>query len=70
MDVTSHFTASNVTEGGENKSENQSECITIQPTANGMLPHHSTGETMRGCDEVRQDELRGRDGVNIRKSQK
>lgn len=70
MDVTSHSTASNATEGGENKSENQSECIVIQPTANGTLPHHSTGETMRRSDEVRQDELRGRDGcVNIRKSQ-
>ncbi|XP_063320431.1 uncharacterized protein zgc:113363 isoform X4 [Pelmatolapia mariae] len=44
MDVTSHSTASNVTEGGENKSENQSECIVIQPTANGTLPHHSTDE--------------------------
>lgn len=70
MDVTSHSTASNATEGGENKSENQSECIVIQPTANGTLPHHSTGETIRRSDEVRQDELRGRDGcVNIRKSQ-
>ncbi|XP_039878583.1 myoD family inhibitor isoform X1 [Simochromis diagramma] len=44
MDVTSHSTASNATEGGENKSENQSECIVIQPTANGTLPHHSTDE--------------------------
>lgn len=70
MDVTSHSTASNATEGGENKSENQSECIVIQPTANGTLPHHSTGETIRRSDEVRQDDLRGRDGcVNIRKSQ-
>lgn len=70
MDVTSHSTASNTTEGGENKSENQSECIVIQPTANGTLPHHSTGETIRRSDEVRQDELRVRDGcVNIRKSQ-
>lgn len=69
MDVTSHSTASNATEGGENKSENQSECIVIQPTANGTLPHHSTGETIRRSDEVRQG-LRGRDGcVNIRKSQ-
>lgn len=63
MDVTSHSTASNATEGGENKSENQSECIVIQPTANGTLPHHSTGETIRRSDEVRQDELRGRDGM-------
>lgn len=68
MDVTSHSTASNATEGGENKSENQSECIVIQPTANGTLPHHSTGETIRRSDEVRQDELRGRDGCVNRES--
>ncbi|XP_028265492.1 myoD family inhibitor domain-containing protein isoform X2 [Parambassis ranga] len=39
MDVTSHCA-----EGGANKASNQSEAIMTQPTANGVLPHHSSEE--------------------------
>ncbi|XP_041656371.1 myoD family inhibitor [Cheilinus undulatus] len=42
MDVTSQSTTSDITESGATKS--QSDCISSQPTANGTLPHHSTGE--------------------------
>ncbi|XP_042371417.1 ena/VASP-like protein [Plectropomus leopardus] len=41
MDVTSHCTACDITEGGVNKNVVQSECIMTQPTANGTLPHHN-----------------------------
>ncbi|KAM9351270.1 myoD family inhibitor isoform 2-T3 [Symphorus nematophorus] len=43
MDVTSYCSGSDITEGGANKKQVQSECISSQPTANGTLPHHSTG---------------------------
>lgn len=39
----SHDSAIN--QGGANKSLNQSECISSQPIANGILPHHKTGKT-------------------------
>ncbi|XP_049438088.1 myoD family inhibitor [Epinephelus fuscoguttatus] len=42
MDVTSHCTGSEITEGGANKNPVQSECISSQPTANGTLPHLNT----------------------------
>ncbi|XP_053174194.1 myoD family inhibitor [Scomber japonicus] len=41
MDVTSQCGG---TEGDTNTSLKQSECITSQPTANGILPHHNTVE--------------------------
>lgn len=45
MEVTSHRDSSDITETRANKNTNQSECIQSQPTANGTLPHPSTGET-------------------------
>ncbi len=45
MDVTSHCSGSDITESVANKNPIQSECISSQPTANGTLPHHNTGET-------------------------
>ncbi|XP_044065932.1 uncharacterized protein zgc:113363 isoform X2 [Siniperca chuatsi] len=44
MDVTSHYSGSDITESGANNITIQSECISSQPTANGMLPHHNTEE--------------------------
>lgn len=44
MDVTSHRSGSDITEGGANKNPLQSQCISSQPTANGTLPHHSPEE--------------------------
>ncbi|XP_074501020.1 uncharacterized protein LOC141773169 isoform X1 [Sebastes fasciatus] len=42
MDVTSHYSGSDITESGANKNAIQSECISSQPTANGTLPHPNT----------------------------
>ncbi|XP_029910878.1 abl interactor homolog [Myripristis murdjan] len=41
MDVTSQHRDFDATEGGANKSPDQSPCITSQPTANGTLPQHT-----------------------------
>ncbi|XP_040009922.1 myoD family inhibitor domain-containing protein isoform X2 [Xiphias gladius] len=40
MEVTSHC----ITESGADKNPNQSECVSSQPTANGMPPRHNTEE--------------------------
>lgn len=46
--MTSHCDSSDITESRTRKNSNQSEYILSQPTANGMLPHTSTGEISFG----------------------
>ncbi|XP_026224170.1 MDFI domain-containing protein [Anabas testudineus] len=55
MEVTSHCNSCDITESGANKNTNQSECILNQPTANGMLPHHSTEEGLPSLSNRSED---------------
>ncbi|XP_068454747.1 myoD family inhibitor domain-containing protein 2 [Clinocottus analis] len=41
MDVTSHCDSSDITESRANQKLVQSECVSVQPAANGKLPHHT-----------------------------
>lgn len=63
MEVTSHCRAYDVTEDRANKDPNQSECIVSQPTANGMLPHHSTEETPPPLSQRSEDADSGDDSL-------
>ncbi|XP_044206512.1 myoD family inhibitor [Thunnus albacares] len=57
MDVTSH------SESGANNSSKQSECISSQPTANGILPHHNTEEAPPPLSDRPEDADNGDDSL-------
>ncbi|KAM9351268.1 uncharacterized protein ABDE67_008542 isoform 1-T2 [Symphorus nematophorus] len=63
MDVTSYCSGSDITEGGANKKQVQSECISSQPTANGTLPHHSTDEAPPPLSDRSEDADSGDDSL-------
>ncbi|XP_051282736.1 myoD family inhibitor isoform X2 [Dicentrarchus labrax] len=63
MDVTSHCSGSDITEGGAHKKQIQSECVSSQPTANGTLPHHNSGEAPPPLSDTSEDGDSGDDSL-------